>query len=76
MGLGQEAKNKKFLKEKNVFLKKRNASPRKKGMNNPSRRKLPSRFIISSIVSSVPKWYVVKHKKFLQKLTRTQKRRM
>ena len=73
MGLRQEVKNKKFSKENNVSLKERHASPRKKGMNNPSRRKMTSRFIISPTISSVPEWHMLHHKKFPQKLTKTQK---
>ena len=65
----QEAKNKKFSKEKNV-------SPREKGMNDPSRRKIPHRFIIPLTISHVQEWQVVQHKKFPQKLTITQKVRM
>ena len=53
MGLGQEAKDEGFLKEKNVSPKVRHVSPRKKGMNNPLRRKIPLRFIISPTVSPV-----------------------
>ena len=51
MGLGQEGKNDKFLKEKNVSPKERDASPREKGTNYPSRRKMPPRFIIPPTVS-------------------------
>ena len=53
MGLRQEAKDERLLKENNVSLKERYASPRKKGMNNPLRRKMIVRFIISPIVSLV-----------------------
>ena len=58
MGLKQEAKNERFLKENNVSSKDRHAAPRKKGMNNPL-RKMPSRFIISPTVSPVQEWHVV-----------------
>ena len=54
MGLGKEAKKKKFSKEKNVSPKERHASPRKNGMNNPLRRKMHSRFVISPTISSLP----------------------
>ena len=50
MLVGQEAKNKKFSKEKDVSSKERHASPRKKGMNDHSRRKMPERFIIPSTI--------------------------
>ena len=59
MELRQEAKNERFLKEMNVSPKERLASPKKKGMNNPLRRKMPKRFIISSTVSPVQEWHVV-----------------
>ena len=72
----QEAKNKKFSKENNVSPKERHAFPRKKGMNDPSRRKIPQRFIVPSTISLVQEWLVVQQKKFPQKLTITQKMRM
>ena len=75
MGIGQEGKNKKFSKENNVSSKGRHASSRKKGMNNPSRKKMLSRFIIYPTVSSVPERHVVQHKKFPQKLIITQKKK-
>ena len=59
-----------------MFLQKRYASPRKKGTNNPLRRKMIVRFIISPIVSLVQEWHVVQHTKFPQKLTKTKKKRM
>ena len=43
---------------------------------NPSRRKIPLRFVIPTLVPPEQKWYGVQHKKFPQKLTRTQKRRI
>ena len=46
-GARARGKDKKFSNEKNVSPKEIHASPRKKGMNNPSR------FIISPTVSSV-----------------------
>ena len=52
MGVEQEAKNKKFLKENNV-------SSRKNGMNDHSWRKMPKRFIIPYIVSLGQEWHVV-----------------
>ena len=51
MRLGHEEKNERFSRKKNVSPKERHASPMKKVMNDPSRRKLPSRFIIPSMVS-------------------------
>ena len=45
-------------------------------MDDPVKRKMPPRFVISSPVSHGKEWHLVKHKKFPQKLTRTQKRRM
>ena len=52
MGLGQEEKNERFLKKKNVSLKDIHASPRKKqGMNNLLRRKMAARFIIPLTIS-------------------------
>ena len=71
-----EAKNKKFTKEKNVSPKERHVSPREKGMNDPSRRKIPQMFIVSPTISPVQKRHVVQHKKFPQMLTKTQKMRM
>ena len=59
---------------KNVSPKERHVSPREKGMDDPSRRKIPQRFIVPPTISLVQEWYVVQHKKFPQKLTRTQKR--
>ena len=48
----------------------------KKGMNDPSRRKIPQIFIVPPIISPLQEWHVVRHKKFPQKLTRTRKRKM
>ena len=45
-------------------------------MNDPSRRKIPQRFIIPYTISPIQEWHVVQHKKFSPKLTRTQKMRM
>ena len=50
IGVGPEVKNKKFSKEKNVSPKERHASLRKKVMNDPSRRKIPTRFIIVRLI--------------------------
>ena len=47
----QEIKKKKFSKEKNVSPKERHISLGEKGMNDPSRRKMPLRFIIHPLVS-------------------------
>ena len=48
-----EAKNKKFSTENNVSPKERHVSAREKGMNDPSRRKIPQRFIVTPIISLV-----------------------
>ena len=58
MGLGQEAKYKRFSKENNVSPKERHPFQRKKGMNDPSKRKMPPRFTIPPIVSHVQEWHV------------------
>ena len=71
-----EAKNKKFSKEKNVSPKERHVSPRGRSMNDPTKRKMPPRFVISPPISLRKEWHVVQDKKFPQKLPRTQKRRM
>ena len=55
----QEVKNKKFYKENNVSPKERHVSPREKGMNDPSRRKIPQRFIVPPTISLVQEWHVV-----------------
>ena len=47
----KEIKKKKFSKGNDVFPKERHASPRKKDINDPSRRKMLSRFVIPSPVS-------------------------
>ena len=54
-----EAKNKKFSKENNVSSKERHVSPREKGMNDPSRRKIPQRFIVPPTISPVQEWHLV-----------------
>ena len=72
-----EIKKKKFSKGNDVSKKKkRHASQRKNGMNDPSRTKMSSMFAIPPPVSPRKEWYVVKHKKFPQKLTITQKIKM
>ena len=43
-------------------------------MNDTLERKIPQRFIVPPTISPVQEWHVVQHKKFPQKLTRTQKR--
>ena len=43
---------------------------------NTSRKKIPLRFVIPPPILPGQEWHVVQHKKFLQKLTRTQRRRM
>ena len=43
---------------------------------NTLRRKIPPRFAVSPPVSPGQEWNVVQHKKFPQKLTKTQKRIM
>ena len=72
----QEIKKEKPSKEKNVSPNERHTFPEGKGMNNPSRRKLPPRFVVPPLVPPGKKWHIEEHKKFPQKLTRTQKRRI
>ena len=43
---------------------------------NTSKRKISPRFAVPPPVPPEKNWHVVQHKKFSQKLTRTQKRRM
>ena len=71
----QEIKKDKPLKENNVPPKKRHIFPKGKG-SNTTRRKIPPRFVVPPPVPPEQKWHVVQHKKFPQKLTKTQKRRM
>ena len=71
----QEIKKEKPFKEKNVPLKERHTFPEAKGRNT-SRRKILPRFVVPHFVPPEKKWHVLQHKKFPQKLTRTQKRRM
>ena len=59
----QEIKKKKPSKEKNVPPKERYTFPKEKG-NDTSRRKIPPRFVIPSLVPPKQKWHVVQHKKF------------
>ena len=71
----QEIKKKKSFKVNDVSSKERHNFPEGKGMNNPSRRKMPPRFVVPPLVSPRQKWHVVHQKKFPQKLTRTQKKK-
>ena len=71
----QEIKKEKPFKEKNVTPKERHTFPKGKGRNT-SRRKIPPKFVVPHLIPPEQKWHVVQHKKFPQKLTRTQKRRM
>ena len=71
----QEIKKKKPFKEKNVLPKERHTFPKGKG-SNTSRRKIPLRFVVPPHVPLEQKWHVLQHKKFPQKLTKTQKRKM
>ena len=48
-----EAKKNKFSKKNNVSLKERHVSQREKGMNDPSRRKIPQRFVVPPTISPV-----------------------
>ena len=54
----QEAKNKKFSKEKNVSPKKRHVSPRGRSMNDSVKRKMHPRFVSSPPVSPGKEWHV------------------
>ena len=72
----QEAKSKNFFKGNVVSPKERHVSPRGRSMNDPAKRKMPPRFVISPLVSPGKEWHLMKHKKFPQKLTKTQRRRM
>ena len=70
----QEAKIKKFSKENNVSPKEKHVSSRGRSMNDLGKRKMPPKFLISPPISPRKEWYVVQHKKFSQKLIRTQKK--
>ena len=71
-----KTRNKKELfKENNVPPKEIHTFPEGKGKNT-SRRKIPPRFVVPPPISPEQKCHVVQHKKFPQKLIRTQKRRM
>ena len=48
-----EAKNKRFSKENNVSPRERHISLREKGMNDPSRRKIPQRIIVLPTISPI-----------------------
>ena len=71
----QEIKKEKPFKEKNFPPKERHTFPERKGRNT-SKRKIPPRFVVPFLVPPEQKWHVLQHKKFPQKLTITQKRRM
>ena len=71
-----EAKNKNFSKGNVVSPKERHVSLRGRSMNNPTKSKMPLRFVISPTISPVQEWHVMQHKKFPQMLTITQKMRM
>ena len=70
-----EIKKEKPFKEKNVPPKERHTFPEGNGKNT-SKRKLPPRFVVPSPVPPEQKWHLLHDKKFPQKLTRTQRRRM
>ena len=70
-----EIKKEKPSKEKNVSPKDRHTFLKGKGMDT-SRRKTPLRFVVPPPVPPGKKWHVLQHKKFPQKITRIQKRRM
>ena len=70
-----EIKKKKFFKEKNVSPRERHTSPGEKDMNNPSMRKMPSRFIVPPPVSPRQEWHVVKHKKISAKAHQNSKKK-
>ena len=63
-------KQEKPSKEKNVSLKERHTFIEGKGKNT-LRRKMPPKFVVPPLVPPKQRWYVVHHKKFSQKLTRT-----
>ena len=71
----REIKKEKPSKEKNVSPKDRHTFLEEKGMDT-SRRKTPLRFVVPPPVPPRKKWHVLQHKKFSQKITRIQKRRM
>ena len=68
-------KKEKPFKEKNVPPKEIHTFLEEKGTNT-SRKKIPPKFVVPPPVPPGKKWHVVQHKKFPQKLTKTQKRRM
>ena len=72
----QEAKNKNFSNGNIGSPKERHVSPRGRSMNDHAKRKMPPRFAISPLLSLGNECHLVKHKKFPQKLTKTQKRRI
>ena len=67
-----------FTYKNDLVAKERVSAARewKKGMNDPSKRKISQIFIVPPIISPLQEWHVVQHKKFPQKLTRTRKRKM
>ena len=71
----QEIKKEKSSKGKNVPLKEKHIFSKINGVNT-LRRKIPPRFVVPPPVSPGQEWHVVQHRKFPQKLTITQKRRM
>ena len=56
-------KERETSKEKDVAPKERYTFTERKGMN-PSRRKIPPRFVVPPPVPPGQKWHVVQHKKF------------
>ena len=72
----QEIKKVKFSKGNYVSSKERCVSQGAKGMHNPSRRENASKVVVPPHVSLGQELHVVKDRKFPQKLTKTQKRRM
>ena len=57
-----------FLQRRDIFFSERKCM-------TTSRRKIPPRFFVPPPVSPGQEWHVVQHKKFPQKLTRTQKKK-
>ena len=64
-----------YIQGKECSSKRNILFQRGKGKNT-SRRKILLRFVVPPPVPLEQKWHVVQHKKFPQKLTRTQKRKM
>ena len=59
----QEIKKGKPIQEKNVPPKERHNFPEGKGRNT-TRRKIPLKFVVPSLVPPEQKWHVLQHKKF------------